>query len=404
MGTFEYKARDKSGRLISGVAEAETEDAVAINLRKQGYVVSSVTIKRSRLPKLALFEKLGSAKKQDIAIFTRQLSTLIDAGVPIIASLKSINEQTENAILRDAIAEVIIDIEGGLSLTEAMTKHPKCFDQTYLSMVNAAEVSGTLAASLERLAILLEYEEQTRHKIKAATRYPITVTVALTLAFLLITTLVLPRFARIYARFNTGLPLPTRVLLGINFVLTHYWYLVILGIMILIFVFYYFINTKWGRQLWDGFKLKVPIFGPLFLKIALSRFLRVSGIMLKTGVPILRVLSHGSGVAGNAIISSAIERVRDGVNMGKDMGSMMKKEEIFPAIAVQMISLGEESGKLDDLLIKTSDFFDSQVDVSIQNMTSLLEPILILVLGCGVLTMALAVFLPIWNLVYLFKK
>jgi len=404
MATFEYKARDRSGKLASGVAEAETEDQVVSNLRRQGYVVSSVALKHSRLPKLAIFEKLGGVKAQDVAMFTRQLSTLIDAGVPIITSLRSINEQTENAFLRDAIAEVVVDIEGGHSLSESMSKHPKCFNQTYLSMVDAAEASGTLSTSLERLAILLEYEEQTRHKIKAATRYPITVTVAMVLAFFLITMMVLPRFAKIYARFDTGLPLPTRILLGINFAIIHYWYLVIFGIVLLTFGFYYFINTKGGRHIWDSFKLKFPVFGPLLLKISLSRFLRVSGIMLKTGVPILKVLGHGAGVAGNVIIASAIDRVKDGVNIGKDIGSVMKKEEIFPAIAVQMISLGEESGKLDELLIKTSDFFDAQVDVSIQNMTSLLEPMLILVLGCGVLTMAMAVFLPIWNLVYLFKK
>ena len=404
MGTFEYKARDKSGKLVSGVAEAETEDLVASNLRKQGFLVSSVSLKRSRLPKVALFERLGSVKSQDVAIFTRQLATLIDAGVPIITALRSINEQTDNAFLRDALAEVTVDIEGGKSLAEAMSKHPKCFDQTYLSMVNAAETSGTLAMSLERLAILLEYEEQTRNKIKSATRYPITVTAAMVIAFFLITMLVLPRFAKIYSRFGTALPIPTKILLGIHFVIMHYWYLVILGIVIAIFAFYYFINTKKGRGLWDTFRIKVPIFGPLLLKISLSRFMRISGIMLKTGVPILRVLDHGSGVSGNVNIAGAINRVRDGVNVGKDIGSMMKKEQIFPAIAVQMIALGEESGKLDDLLVKTSDFFDSQVDVSIQNMTSLLEPVLILVLGCGVLTMALAVFLPIWNLVYLFKK
>jgi len=404
MGTFEYRARDTSGKLIAGVAEAESEDIVASNLRKQGYVVSSIVLKHSRLPKITFFKRLGKVKNQDVSIFTRQLSTLVDAGVPIMVALRSINEQTDNIFLRDTIAEIVVDIEGGLSLAEAMSKHPKCFNQTYLSMVSAAEVSGTLSASLERLAVLLEYEEQTRQKIRAATRYPITVTVALVLAFFLITMLVLPRFAKIYSRFGTELPLPTKILLGINYALTHYWYLVIFGVVLTVFGFYYFINTKKGRHLWDAFKLKVPVFGPLFLKIALSRFLRVSGIMLKTGVPILKVLNHGAGVAGNVNIAAAINRISDGVNMGKDMGSMMKQEEIFPAIAVQMISLGEESGKLDELLIKTSDFFDAQIDVSIQNMTSLLEPMLILILGCGVLTMALAVFLPIWNLVYLFKK
>ena len=404
MPIFEYKARDKSGKLISGVAEAEDEDIVAANLRKQGYVISTVSLKRSKLPKFAFFEKVGRVRSQDVAMFTRQLSTLVDAGVPIIAALKNIKEEADNAFLKEALNEVTLDIEGGSSLAEAMSRHPKCFNQTYLSMVGAAEVSGTLSQSLDRLAILLEYEEQTRHKIKTATRYPITVTIAMVLAFFLITMAVLPRFAKIYARFSAELPIPTKILMGINFAIINYWYFVILGLLFAISFFYYFINTRKGRFLWDSFKLKVPVFGPLLLKISLSRFLRVSGIMIKTGVPILRVLNHGAIVAGNVKIGDSIIRVKDGVNMGKDIGSMMKQEVIFPAIAVQMISLGEESGKLDDLLIKTSDFFDTQIDLTIQNMTSLLEPILILILGCGVLTMALAVFLPIWNLVYLFKK
>lgn len=404
MPLFVYKARDKSGKLVTRTSEAGSRAALLDNLKGLGYAVFSISEKSEKVSAQSIFDRFAGVKNSDITMFTRQLATLIEVGVPILTGLDSINEESVNAVLREAITQISIDIKGGVSLADALSKHPKCFNQTYISMVRAAEASGTLSQALERLALLLEYEEQTKNKIKAATRYPLTVTLALVIAFLVLTVTVLPRFAVIYSRFNVALPVPTRILLGINYVLSHFWYIVILALIGIGFAFKRYIKTPSGRMQLDTLKLKLPVFGPLFLKISLSRFTRVSGLMLKTGVPVLKVLDHVAGVSGNVIVAKAIYRIKEGVNVGKDMASTMKHEKVFPAIAIQMVALGEESGRLDDLLTKTADFFDSQVDLTIQNLTSLLEPILVMGLGLGVLTMSLAVFLPMWNLVYVFKK
>ena len=405
MPTFAYKARDASGKLVNGINEAISAEALAENLKKLGYAVLSISIreKKNALEE-SFFDKINGVKNSEVSMFTRQLSTLVDVGVPILTALESINEQSENTILKAAIVQLGVDIKSGVSLADALAKHPKCFNQTYISMVKAAEASGTLSQALARLAILLEYEEATRNKIKAATRYPITVTTALVIAFIVLTMFVLPRYAQIYSSFKIDLPLPTRILLGISFIVTHYWYFVLIGAVLVIIALNRYINTEKGRQQWDSLKLRLPVFGPLFLKISLSRFTRISGLMLKTGVPVLRVLDHVSNVSGNVIVSASINKIKEGVNNGKDMASTMKHDKLFPPIAIQMVALGEESGKLDDLLTKCADFFDSQVDLIIQNLTSLLEPVLVVGLGLGVLVMALSVFLPMWNLVNVIKK
>lgn len=405
MPTFSYKARDKSSKQVSGSSEASSQAALAENLKKLGYAVISITEKAGKgTSAISLFDRFSGVTNSEVAMLTRQLSTLVEVGVPILSALESINEQTDNSILKEAVNQISVDIKSGVSLADAMSRHPRCFNQTYIGMVRAAEASGTLSQALERMVLLLEYEEQTRNKIKAATRYPITVVMALAVAFLSMTMFVLPRFAAIYSQFNFALPLPTRVLLGLSFVLSHYWYLVLFVFIAIAVFLNRYVKTKQGRTQWDALKLKLPVFGPLFMKIALSRFARVSGIMLKTGVPVLKVLDHVAGISGNVIVAKSITRVREGVNVGKDMASTMKQEKIFPAVAVQMVALGEETGRLDDLLTKTADFFDSQIDLTIQNMTSLLEPVLVICLGFGVLTMALSVFLPMWNLVYVFKR
>jgi type II secretory pathway component PulF len=404
MTTFEYKTRDRQGKIATGVAEANTPEEVASNLRKVGHAVISVNTKRDTVSAASLLPKAVRIRKAELSIFTRQLATLVEVGIPLTSGLESIQEQTENPFLKEIIGEVIVDVQGGLSLSDALAKHPTSFNQTYISMVRAAEASGTLQISLNNLAALIEYEEETKNKIKAATRYPVTVTTALIVGFLILTMAVLPRYAKIYSRFNVQLPLPTRILLGINYLFTHYWYAVLIFAILAFFGFNYYINTKKGREAWDSLKLKIPVFGPLLAKISLSRFARVSGLMLTTGVPILKVLDNVSAVAGNVKVTKSVTRLRESANMGSSIASAMKQDKIFPPIVTQMVSLGEESGKLDSLLLKVSDFFDTQIDMTIRSMTSLLEPILILFLGFGVLTMALSVFLPMWNLISVFKK
>jgi type II secretory pathway component PulF len=254
------------------------------------------------------------------------------------------------------------------------------------------------------LAALGEHEERIRMRIKAATRYPLIVVAAIVIGFLVLTAFVVPRFAQIYAQFTTALPLPTRILLWLHGAITKFWWLSILAIGAAVFIFNKFINTKAGRFWWDSLKLKAPVFGPLILKLSMSRFSRITATLLESGVPILRILDLAAGGAGNAIISRTIDNIKVSVTEGKGLAEPMKVSGMFPATVVQMVSVGEATGKLSELLINVSDYYDSQVDYTISNLASLIEPILIVVLGSVVLFMALAIFLPMWNLMSLFKR
>jgi MSHA biogenesis protein MshG len=406
MAYYQYRVRDSSGKVVNGTMEATSEDAVADILGKGGYTI--ITISPGSPPSasksISFLKRFSRVKPQELAVFTRQLSSLISAGIPIIRALGSICQETENSFFKETIESVILDVEGGGSLSASLKKHPQCFTDIYVNLVRAGETSGNLDVILERLATLGEYEERTKAKIRTATRYPIFVTTALGIAFLVLTMGVLPRFAKIYERFETGLPVPTRILLGINHVLSNYWYVVLLVIGALVFLFITYISTPHGRLQFDRLTLKLPVFGELTTKIVLSRFARISGIMLGSGVPILSVLELSADSSGNAEVSQVVRRIKNELDQGKSMAEAMRKYSLFSSIIIQMVALGEETGKMDELLIKVSDYYDMQVDMQIENLTSLLEPMLILILAGGVLVMALSVFLPMWNLMTLFRN
>ena len=406
MAYYNYRVRDHSGKVITGSMEATSEDAVADILSRGGYTVIAVSpgAAPSTSKSISFLKRFSRVKPQELTVFTRQLSSLINAGIPIIRALESIRQEIENSFFNEVVESVIRDVEGGGSLSASLKKHPQCFTDIYVNLVKAGETSGNLDVILERLATLGEYEERTKAKIRTATRYPIFVTSALFIAFLVLTMGVLPRFAKIYNRFETGLPLPTRVLLGINYALTNYWYIVLLAIGALVFLFISYISTPGGRLQFDRLKLRVPVFGELISKIVLSRFARISGIMLGSGVPILSVLDLSADSSGNAEVSQLVRRIKNEIDEGKSMAEAMRKYSLFSSIIIQMVALGEETGKMDELLIKVSDYYDMQVDMQIENLTSLLEPMLILILASGVLVMALSVFLPMWNLMTLFRN
>lgn len=403
MGEFEYKVRDKFGKLVTGVVEADSDKIAGSKLKQMGYTPILVKLKRGESGTSRLFVGFQKVKFSDLNMFTRQLVSLQKAGLPLLTSLSSIRDQTHVGILNATLSMVVKDIEGGAHFSEALAKHPRVFDELYVNMVKAGEAGGMLDEVLERLAILGEHEERTKTKIKTATRYPIIVICALAIGFLILTTFVIPRFANLFDQFNTTLPLPTRVLIWINYVITNFWWLILMLVAGIAFAFNRFIKTEAGRFWWDGFKLKVPIFGPLFTKITMSRFARITGTLTKSGVPILHILELTSRGVGNAVIARAIENISASVNEGKGMSEPMKLSGMFPPAVVQMVSAGEATGKVDELLLHVSDYYDSQADYTISNLTASIEPILIFVLSCGVLFIALAIFLPMWNLMSLFK-
>lgn len=404
MQTYQYKARDKFGKPISGSINADSQDAVAVKLKESGYVIISIKEQEKETPVAKVFARFRRIGFTELNMFTRQFYTLQKAGLTILSSLIALRDQTTNRAFKDVITQIAKDIEGGLTLSGALEKHPQIFSPIYINMIRSGETSGTLDGMLERLAVLGEHEEEIRIKIKAATRYPIIVVCSIIIGFLVLTTLVIPRFAKIYAQFTTKLPLPTQILLTIYYVLKNYWWLLIILVAASIFFFRKLINTKEGRFWWDGLKLKIPIFGPLMLKLYMSRFSRLTGILMHSGVPLLHIFDLTSAGVGNKILSQTLDNIKMSVNEGKGMSGPMKVSGVFPPIVVQMVSVGEQTGKVDELLLHVSDYYDSEINYTINNLASLIEPILIFVLGCGVLFMALGIFLPMWNLMNLFKK
>ena len=404
MPIYQYKARDKFGKPADGKMSAESENAVALKLNGMGYIPISVAEQKEGFNLREFLGKFGRVRFSDLNMFTRQLATLQKAGLPLLVSLKSIEDQAANKELKEVIGQITKDIESGMSFSAALENYPAFFSPLYVNMVSSGEAAGMLEQVLERLADLEEHDEKIRMRIKAATRYPIIVIVAMITGFLVLTTLIIPRFAKIFDQFTTTLPFPTRVLLGINFAVTKFWWLMVMILIAFIFGFNRFIHTKAGRFWWDDLKLKVPVFGPLVQKMIMSRFARITSTLMHSGIPILKVLEWASGGTGNVIISRVIDNIKINVNEGKGMAEPMRLSGMFPSAVIQMVAAGEETGKIDELLSHVSDYYDSQVDYTINNLISLIEPILIIILGCGVLFMALGIFLPMWNLMSLFKR
>ncbi len=404
MPSYYYRARDKFGKAVNGIMGADSQNAIAAKLAAIGCVPIAIEEagKENGLSKF-----IGSLQRvgfQELNMFTRQLAVLQKAGLSILMGLSSLRDQASSKILKDVLGQVIRDIEGGSNFSAALASHPGVFNALYVNMIKAGETGGRLDEALTRLTIIGEHDEVFRMRLKSATRYPLLVVGAIIVGFIVLTTLVVPRFAGIYSQFSTALPMPTQILLWINDAVTKYWWGSILVLTALFFGFSKLINTKKGRLWWDGLILKCPVFGPLILKLALSRFARITGILMRSGVPLLKALELAGEGTGNTIISRAISDIRVSVNEGKGMSEPMKASSLFPPTVVQMVSVGEGTGKLDDLLLHVANYYDSQVDYVTSNLATLIKPILILVLGCAVLFMALGIFLPMWNLMSLFRK
>lgn len=404
MPEYKYKARDKEGALQTGVMEARGKEAVADQLSKQGIIPVMIEEQKQPLFNTELFTNLTRIKSQDLIIVSRQLATLLSAGVPFTQTLTTIEKQAENPRLRDAIAEIRKDVESGSTFSDALSKHPKIFSKMYVSMIRAGETAGILDQVLNRLALLAEHDAETRARVKAAVRYPLIVVVSICLAFIFLVSFVIPKFAAIFAQFKTELPLPTRILIWINHAVQNYWYLIILGIGGLIGAVLWYVRTPQGRWQWDRLKLKLPVFGILFQKVALSRFARVFAALQKSGLSMMMTLDISGEIVGNVVISRAVEEMRESLRAGKGIVRPMESSNLFPPLVIQMVAVGEETGQLDVMLNKVSDYYDTDVEYTIKNLGSMIEPILLLFVGGMVLFLALGIFLPMWNMMSLFRK
>jgi type II secretory pathway component PulF len=402
MPNYIYRARNTKGEVITGIIEGPHSEAVAEQLFSKGYI--PIKIEEGKRQVSPGFQLFGRVRSEDLIVFSRQLSTLIVSGVSFLRGLETLSEQTKNKRLRLAIEEIRKDVEGGSSLSEALSRFPKIFSPLYISMIRVGEEGGVLDEILERLASLLEHEAETRARVKSATRYPIIVIIAITVAFFFLTTFVVPKFASLYASAKVTLPLPTQILIFLNKTIRTYWPLMIGAVIGLYFAFRAYIKTPSGRWNWDKFKIKVPIIGPVIEKTIMSRFARIFSTLYRSGIPMLHTLDIVSGTLGNVLIGRAVELIKDNVREGRGLAEPMVKTKVFPPMVVHMVAVGEETGALDNMLTKVSDYYDLEVEYSIRNLSTTLEPVLLLFLAGAVLFLALGIFLPIWDMIKVMKR
>lgn len=404
MPIYKYKARDKYGKAITGTMEAPNYEKLGLQLYGLGYIPVLIEEAGGETIALNLIEKYRRVKAEHLILFTRQLAAMVNAGIPLSRSLESLTTQTEGTKLKRIITEVRRDIEAGSAFSDALSKYDKVFSPLYINMVSAGEASGTLDQVLNRLVALIEHERDTRSRLKSATRYPKIVIVSITIAFAVLMTFVVPKFIGIFERARLTLPLPTRILIFIHHFVHTYWYIVIGVLVIGFLIFYQYVRTKKGRRQWDTLKIKIPIIGPLFVKLAMSRFSSVLGTLYKSGVPILQALDIVSDVVGNAYISGLVKELYKRVKEGEGIAQPMKEYPLFPPMVAQMVAVGEETGAMDEMLAKVSQYYDTEVDYTIKNLSTLVEPILLLFLGVLVGFLALSIFMPMWDLTQMVRK
>lgn len=399
MAEYQYRAINGEGQVIQDVLEAPNIAIVADRLDNWGYV--PLKIKKAKKGGIKLFDNGEKVKVDDVVLFTRQLHTLLKAGVPLLSCLEALMEQGGKNRLRNIVQDIYLSIESGSSFSDALSKHPTIFPKLYISSVRAGELSGQLDEVLGRMAGVLEHEKNTRDKIKSAMRYPIIVVIALIIAFVVLIVLVVPKFAAMFTQLGAQLPLPTRMLIALSEILQHDLHLIVLGIGAVVYGFKKYIKTKKGHLWWDTTKLKIPIFGDLIMKNALSRFSKMFETLNRSGLPILQTLEILSETVGNEKIGQEIQKISLGVQRGEGIARPMKRSNIFPTMVVRMISIGEQTGSIEDMLTTISNHYDLEVNYAIKNMTDMIEPLLTVVLGAFILFLALSIFLPMWNIMSL---
>jgi type IV pilus assembly protein PilC len=395
MPSFAYTARETAtGREIRNSVEAATEQAAIAALLNRNLLVVSIQEKISRKGRT----QGGKVSLADLVMFTRQLATMVDAGIAIVQSLQALADQTANKVMRDTIHDVCARVEGGESFSEALQKHPKAFNRLYISMVAAGEKGGLLAEILARLATYLENSDRLRKKVKTALMYPSAVTVVAICITTFLLVKVIPTFSDIYAGFGAALPGPTQFMIDLSDIVKHYLLLLIAGAGLLIWGWFYFIKTKSGREFWDGRRIKLPIFGVIAHKICLARFTRTLASLVRSGVPILEVLQIVSQTVGNVVMEKAIKTAATDIERGEGISAALGKNPIFPSMVIRMISAGEQTGNIDTMLERVANFLDEEIEATLSGLMSLIEPLLIVFLGVVIGGMVICMFLPIFNL------
>jgi type IV pilus assembly protein PilC len=402
--SYAYRVRTKEGRILQGKMEADGEAAVATRLRSQGMVPVQITKESKVNLKVEIHLLPKRVKLKDLAVFSRQFATMISSGLSLLRALNILAEQTENPMLADATRSLREDVERGSSLSAAMTKHPKVFNKLYVSMVKSGETGGQLDIVLNRVAESFEKEYKLRQKVKSAMTYPGVVAAIAVILLTVMLLFVVPTFAKMFEDLGGELPLPTKVLLAISSQAK--WLIPALFVLSIIgFIAYKRLRATnaEARLRFDQIKLRVPVFGNLFKKVALSRFARTLALLLRAGVPVLQALDIVSETAGNEVIARASQDVRESVRGGEPMAAPLEKHDVFPPMVVQMIAVGEDTGALDAMLDKIADFYDQEVESTTEQLTALIEPVMIAVLGSIVGAMVIALYMPMFKIFELIK-
>jgi general secretion pathway protein F len=401
VAVYEYKGLDAAGRLTRGIIDADSPRLARAKLRRSGVFPTEIAIeraKKSMAEGISLGELFSRIRIQDISLMTRQMATLVGAGLPIVEALNALIDQTENARLKKVITQVRESVNEGSSLADAMGRFPKVFSELYVNMINAGESSGALDIVLKRLADFMESQAILRNKVVSTLSYPLILVVVgiAILSFLLI--YVVPKVVRVFDDLQQALPLPTQILISLTDFLRGYWWAILIVIGGILFSLMQYVATESGHRNYDRIVLRIPITGKLLRTIVTTRFARTLAILLNSGIPLLRSMDIARAVVDNAIISEAIESAQEGIREGEPIAEPLRRSNVFPSMVTHMIAVGEKTGELEQMLFRVSEAYDNEVETTISRMTTLLGPFVILVLGGVVLFIVLAILLPMFEM------
>ncbi len=401
MPDFKYKARDSSGVVSEGIMEASDQKLAIERLRAKKLIVLELSEKKEN----RIFDILSKinplrpkVRSKDLVIFSRQLATLVGAGVPIVQGLSILTQQIENPCFKQVVNNVREEIESGSAIADAMERHPEAFGELFVNLVKAGELGGILDTILERLADYLESADELKGKVKGALVYPAVVsTVAISVTvFLLI--FIIPTFGEVFKSFGKELPLPTQILLDLSDMLRKYVIFMLMGVAAVVVGIKQFAKTDVGSKKIDAIILRLPVFGLLLRKVAIAKFTRTFGTLVRSGVPILEALDTVARTSGNRVVEGAVLNAKDAIREGEKIADPLGESGVFPPMVMQMISVGEETGNLDNMLIKIADFYDSEVDTAVNGLTSMIEPLIIVFMGVVIGSIVIAMFMPIFNM------
>jgi type II secretory pathway component PulF len=407
MANFTYQAvNNTNGKTVTGVIEADSLQAAGEAMSSNGLLpleLQEIRTERRSSARGGLLDRLAGVKPYELVLFTKQFKAMYRAGIPILRIIKVLDAQTANRALKRAVGDMMGDIRKGSSLHDALKKHPTIFSSLYCSMVNAGEVSGTLPEVLDRLCNILEHEHKVKSDIRSALQYPMIVLIALGIAFFVLLTFVMPKFAGIFLAAKLTLPMPTRITIELHHLLVSYWYVMIIGGVGLVYGLKVYFKTEQGKVARDTFLLKLPILGPLFIKAAMSRFASIFAILQASGVPVMTTMSILSGTIGNAAISRTFETIRSQMEAGRGISGPLSQEKYFPPMVIDMIAIGEETGNIESMLNEISAHYDEEVKHAVGRMADALGPVLVVALAGVVGFFALAIFTPMWDLTKMVK-